>query len=289
MTQTPSPRHPSRHAALSPSRVKELRQCPLKFRLRNIDAVPEPPSPEALRGTLVHSVLEHLFDLPPAERTPARALAMLDERWAELQASREQTDIFASEEERARWLESAKPLVSSYFVLEDPEWLEPVGRERFVNAVLPSGLAVRGIIDRLDQAPSGALRVVDYKTGKSPSPRFQDEYIFQMRFYAMALHYERGVLPKRTQLLFLKDARALTFDPPEDTPARTAQEMDDAWAEIENRIEADRFEPRESVLCNWCSLHRLCPAKGGTAPQTSAEGVAYLKTAVRPVPPAALS
>lgn len=275
-----------RHAALSPSRVKELRQCPLKFRLRNIDRISEPPSLEALRGTLVHAVLEHLFDLPAAERTEEAALALLEVQWKELENSAEARDIFTSDAQRFAWLESAKPLVSSYFELENPQGLEPVGREHYVNAILPSGLAVRGIIDRLDQAPSGALRVVDYKTGKSPSPRFQDEYIFQMRFYAMALHYSKGMMPKRTQLLFLKDARTLTYDPPEEAVARTAAELDDAWAEIEYRIDKGRFEPRESILCNWCSLKEYCPAQGGTSPDISAEGVAYLKTAVQPVPTA---
>ena len=60
--------------ALSPSRAADFKQCPLLFRFRTIDKLEGPPSPAAARGTLVHAVLEHLFDLPAAERTPeARA------------------------------------------------------------------------------------------------------------------------------------------------------------------------------------------------------------------------
>ena len=43
----------------------------------------EPPSPEALRGTLVHAVLERLFDAPALERTEATAQALLDPLWQE--------------------------------------------------------------------------------------------------------------------------------------------------------------------------------------------------------------
>ena len=38
----------------------------------SIDKLAAPPSPAAARGTLVHAVLERLFDLPADERTPER-------------------------------------------------------------------------------------------------------------------------------------------------------------------------------------------------------------------------
>ena len=59
--------------ALSPSRAGDFMTCPLLYRFRTIDRLPEPSSPDAVRGTLVHKVLEDLFDLPAADRTPERA------------------------------------------------------------------------------------------------------------------------------------------------------------------------------------------------------------------------
>ena len=56
--------------ALSPSRAGDFMSCPLLYRFRTIDKLPEPHSPDAVRGTVVHKVLEDLFDLPAAERTP---------------------------------------------------------------------------------------------------------------------------------------------------------------------------------------------------------------------------
>ena len=50
--------------ALSPSRAGDFMTCPLLYRFRTIDKLPEPASPDAVRGTLVHKVLEDLFDLP---------------------------------------------------------------------------------------------------------------------------------------------------------------------------------------------------------------------------------
>ena len=51
------------------------------YRLRTIDHLPEEPSPDAVRGTVVHKVLEDLFDLPAADRTPERAEAMVQNAW----------------------------------------------------------------------------------------------------------------------------------------------------------------------------------------------------------------
>ena len=51
-------------ASLSPSRASDFTTCPLLFRFRSIDRLPEEPSAAAVRGTLVHRALETLFDLP---------------------------------------------------------------------------------------------------------------------------------------------------------------------------------------------------------------------------------
>lgn len=268
------------HAALSPSRVNDFRQCPLKFRFRTIDKLPEPPSTVALRGTLVHSVLEHLFDLPYQERTEANAQASLQPRWESLVAKDDSLpQLFPTESEFQQWFASARPLISTYFRMENPQRLQPKGREQFVNAKLPSGLAIRGIIDRLDQAPNGDLRIVDYKTGKSPQPQYQQQAHFQMQFYAAAIYYAQGVLPKRTQLVYLGNQRLLTYDPiPQDVDTVTFQ-LDAAWSEITARIEHDSFEPKTGPLCNWCYFKQICPAFGGIAPKMSIAGVTQLLTA----------
>ena len=63
-----------RRAALSPSRAKDFMQCPLMFRLRTVDRLPDPGSLATHKGTLVHGVLERLYDLPARERTREAAL-----------------------------------------------------------------------------------------------------------------------------------------------------------------------------------------------------------------------
>lgn len=102
-----------------------------------------------------------------------------------------------------------------------------------------------------------------------------------MRFYATALYYSENVLPARTQLLYLKDGRTLTYDPvPADVDATTA-ELESIWSAIRGAIDTG-FQPQTGPLCNWCHFKEICPAFGGTAPEISADGVTALLTAERP-------
>ena len=73
-----------RRPALSPSRANDFKQCPLLYRFRAIDRLPEVPSAAQVRGTLVHAVLEGLFLLPAEERTPEAARALLCPTWERL-------------------------------------------------------------------------------------------------------------------------------------------------------------------------------------------------------------
>lgn len=151
--------------AISPSRAGDFLACPLLYRFRTIDRLPEPPSPDAVRGTVVHKVLEDLFDVPAADRTPERAGDMLVPAWeALLEAEPGLAEMFGAEgPDLAAWLASCRRVLDRYFDLEDPRRLEPAERELYVEALLESKLLLRGFVDRVDVAPDGRIRVVDYK------------------------------------------------------------------------------------------------------------------------------
>lgn len=158
--------------ALSPSRAGDFMTCPLMYRYRTIDRLPESPSPDAARGTLVHKVLEDLFDLPAPERTPERAAGMLAPSWeAILEVEPALAEMFGSDgPDLAAWMASCRTVLARYFDLEDPRRLEPAERELYVEALLESRLLLRGFVDRIDVAPDGRIRVVDYKGLATDTP-----------------------------------------------------------------------------------------------------------------------
>ncbi|MCO5988417.1 PD-(D/E)XK nuclease family protein [Actinoallomurus spadix] len=258
---------------LSPSRAGDFMTCPLLYRFRVIDRIPERPSPAAVRGTLVHAVLERLFDIPAARRTPATALELLGPEWDRLLAEEpELADLFDGEDgadveaARAEWLAEARAMVERYFVLEDPRRLEPASRELYVETVLDSGLQLRGYIDRLDVAPTGEVRVVDYKTGKAPRADFEARALFQMKFYALVLWRLRGTVPRLLQLMYLGNGEVLRYSPDEADLRATERKVDALWQAIRRAMDSGEWRPRKSRLCDWCDHQQRCPSFGGEPP-----------------------
>ncbi|WP_028647080.1 PD-(D/E)XK nuclease family protein [Nocardiopsis sp. CNT312] len=262
MTTVPLP------SALSPSRAADFLQCPLLFRFRAVDRLPESPSPEALRGTLVHSCLERLYELPSETRTPRTAVGLVDPQWERLRTKKPEVgEVFADQAEIDAWLESARHLVRRYFDLENPAALEPREREMRLEVALPTGLRLRGYVDRLDVAPSGQIRVVDYKTGKSPHPRFEDKARFQIFFYAVMIWRDLGIVPSRLQLVYLGgDGAVRWYDPTEDELRAAETEITALWERIEEAGRSGVWLPRRSKLCGWCEHQAICPEFGGTPP-----------------------
>ncbi|MFG2001350.1 RecB family exonuclease [Spirillospora sp. NPDC048911] len=311
--------------------------CPLLYRFRVIDRIPEKPSPAAVRGTLVHAVLERLYDLPREERTPPAALDLLAPQWQRLQEEEPElarlfapdptedgpdkigTDASAAEGAAGEigtnsgteggaptaasgtgaadagtpvagagtggasadgvgavereWFEQARQMVERYFTLEDPRRLEPAERELFVETVLASGLKLRGYIDRVDVAPSGEVRIVDYKTGTAPRADFEARALFQMKFYALVLWRLQGRVPRLLQLMYLGNGEVLRYEPDEADLRATERKVEALWAAIRRATETGEWRHRTSRLCDWCDHKERCPAWGGTPPPLPATPV----------------
>ena len=141
---------------------------------------------------------------------------------------------------------------------------------------------LRGYVDRLDVAPGGALRVVDYKTGRSPSEHFEAKALFQMKFYALVLWRQRGIIPKRLQLVYLGNSEIVAYEPDEQDLLGTERKVKALWAAIERAATTGDWRPNNTRLCDWCDHKALCPAWGGTPPPLPEDAAARAST--RPSP-----
>ncbi len=257
---------PDHVGILSPSGASDFMSCPLLYRFRRLDKLPEPAGVPAVRGTLVHTVLERVFDLPAPRRVPLEPA--LHEMLA---AEPEVATLFAPADgeapvDRAEFLAECRALLASWFSLEDPRRLEPAERELPVEHLLESRLLLRGVLDRLDVAPTGEVRVVDYKSSRSPSEHFVGKALFQLRFYALVLWRTRGVVPTLLQLVYLGNSETISYVPDEADLRATERKLQAVWAAIARATETGDWRPHRSALCGWCAHQAICPAWGGTPP-----------------------
>lgn len=252
--------------SLSPTRVTSFTDCPLAFRLRSIDRLPEPPSPHMLKGTLVHRVLERLvWEHQGPERTPAVAAAELDRAWEELQVDPDFCALGLAAPDAASFRADAGALVQNYFALEAPDRINAVGVEVSLEADI-GGLRLRGIIDRLDMTDSGDLVVIDYKTGRAPGVRYEKSKMTGVHLYALLCEQTLGKVPVEVRLLHLREPLTISASPTDQTLRGQRQRTLAVWQAIERACDHGDFRPRPSGLCRFCNFQAWCPAFGGTPP-----------------------
>jgi putative RecB family exonuclease len=250
---------------LSPSKISLFKDCALAFRYSAIDRVPEPPSLPASRGTLVHRTLERLLLEPAAQRDRQRAEVLLGESWRELAPTDEFAGLDLDDAAVETLHDDAGQLLDSYFALEDPTRVRPVGLEVMLSATV-GPVKVRGILDRLELDAGGSLVVTDYKTGRSPSLYDERARLLGVTVYAYLCEEVLGQRPKEVQLLYLANREALVAVPTDQALRGLRQQVGAIWDAIVRSCRDDDFRARPGHRCDWCGYQTFCPAHGGSGP-----------------------
>lgn len=243
---------------LSPSRISEYQQCPQLYNYRVIQKLPEPISLDAARGTLVHTILEELLAEPITDRTLERAKSRSSHHWQNQKKTNPELSTAVPDDKE--WLDRVNSLLASYFALEDPRTFNPTHMEAHLELAEADSLMLHGYVDRIDIAPTGEVRIVDYKTGKSPKPGYEEKALFQLRFYGLLWYRLHGVIPKLLQLLYLGNQQVIKSSPTTEELLITEKKALQVGADIKVSIAKDYWPTQKSRLCDWCAFKNICPA-----------------------------
>lgn len=211
-----------------------------------------------MRGNLVHEVLEELLSLDPEERTEERAKELTRNLWDSEWRDRVATLRLAEKESHLfRW--TVWWCVENYFKMEDPKTVEPSGLEFAVEGRI-DGVPIYGIVDRWSTTDSGKIVISDYKTGKVPAPRYSGEKKLQIMMYADLLEQKTGREAEKMELLYVKDAKRVTYKPTKELRKSTSDLLVSSWDDMNNACDTETFNTNVGPLCGWCDFKPECPA-----------------------------
>lgn len=258
---------------LSPSRISDFQQCPALYKYRAIDKIVERPGIDALRGSLVHLVLEKMFANQPQNRSFEETVLTIEECFNELLKDEPELvcaldenikfplveDVAAPIEKVQHLFNEAKTLIANYFGLEDPSKIQPKSTEELIEFDLNPTLKIKGYVDRIDISPQGWLRINDYKTGKSPNENFSSKAMFQLKFYALVIFKATNQIPKMLRLIYLKDSQILTYEPDQRDIDITLSKVESIASQIQEAKENNTWPTKVSKLCDYCYFKSICP------------------------------
>ena len=242
-------------ARLSATAVETYERCPLQFKFEREWRLARQVHAALQYGAAMHRVLRTYYDSARLgrARTDGELLQLFRDDLAAAGIQDEyQRDLYVKQglQQLQDFLAGTRSAPAPE-VLHTEEWFE----------VQIAGTKVAGRIDRMDRAPDGSVRIVDYKTGKARSQEDADDSL-QLSIYAMAAHENWGyavgelvfqnlegnvtVVSKRTEFQ-LREARERVL-----TAARG--------------IAQGNFEAKLDFHCNFCAFRGLCPAREKRVP-----------------------
>lgn len=244
-------------AHLSPSSIGTFGQCPLKFKYSKIDLMQEDPTEATLMGNFVHDVLENLYKEEPHNRNSSLAKQIAADLWENGWGERVAPWVKSGEAIRLfRW--KSWWCVENLWKIENPSDVSPSGLEYELNGEI-GGVRIKGFIDRFS-GPQDHITVSDYKTGKTPKPNWVNDKFFQLLVYAHLLESTGVGNTKTVELLYLKDGIKYQHSVTDEDFEKVKSSVIETKKQIDIRCESGEFEPNKSILCNWCSFRKVCPA-----------------------------
>ncbi|TMK78476.1 MAG: PD-(D/E)XK nuclease family protein [Actinobacteria bacterium] len=232
---------------LSYSAISTYETCPAKYKFQYEDRLPTGGSPALTFGDSLHRVLHRFHDRPvPVAPTLPEMHEMLEGEW--------RTDGYRDDGEERLYRDHAWQVLSEYHRVNAESFRIPAALE-FRFTVEVEGVAMNGVIDRMDRIPGGGYEIIDYKTNRRLPPKAVVDRDLQLSIYFLAAKEIWGIEPERLTLYFLLPGERMTT-------FRTSADVDDLRrriATVAERIEAGKFEPRQNPLCDWCDFQRQCP------------------------------
>jgi RecB family exonuclease len=267
-------------ATLSPSQYGRILRCPYQVLLeKSVEGRAALAAPgmgaggAGPLGTIIHGVLE------TAHKTGINDSAAFELAW-EQQLKAQETSLIKRKQQHLVPLAyraknyAVKKLLLRWLVLGMQSEQQAKGQQAVSVPLGPEQRLtdatgrISGIADLIRYGPSGALEILDYKTGRIFSEALgenapdsvKEEYALQLRLYAALLHEQAGVWPERLLVVDLAGGEhQVSFTQEQCTELmHNAQSLyQKIFAAVSVGRATDLARP-SLPLCTACKMQHLC-------------------------------
>jgi len=272
---------------LYPSHISLYQQCPLRYKFRYIDRIPEKTSPELFLGSRLHDTLAAFFDIPADKRSLETLKDLFRDTWAgrglpfgkRRPILRDRYQAFEGDRDREREFGLRGLDMLERFYNTPMLQIQPEHKEEFLELPLivpgqtddewefDEELILGGKVDRVDSRPDGTLHVIDYKTGRyvpddEEAVRAEGDMYLSLPIYALLVQQTYKKPVERASLYYLEEGRFIHLElSPEEL-----EDMKDQVIELAAEImSTETFEPSINVFCP-CSYESKCPLQFDDVP-----------------------
>lgn len=243
----------------SVSRIKTFDACKLKYKYQYIDKIySDLENIESFRGSVVHEVLEHFYNLIKGGKI--ESVDWMLDKYRELWKKNYNKNIKIVKKQFSvidYFKQGGKALRDYYDYYKPFNQTKIIGTESFEKFKV-NDYNFCGILDRLDWNDKEKIyEIHDYKVSNSLLTQGEADKDWQLGLYYLALRSKWPDTEKAKliwhYLLFNKEVVSL----------RKKGDLNDLKKEVSEKIEeiegAKEFLPKKSALCNWCDYQDICP------------------------------
>lgn len=253
---------------ISASQAGSYKRCPQAWAYRYVDGIKLAPS-WAIKGRGQHKGLAHNFSQKVETREDRPVAEVLDVFRAEVDeafgSTREEVLLFPGES-KGKIVDDGVAGLTAYQTTLAPT-IQPVMVEERVEATLPNGDTLLGILDLVDDG----LRIRDSKFPADAMRPAELVYEAQPPLYSWLYQQKTGEWPAGVSFDVVSLGRGKSPNPKAETheitvtPDRVADELRDLAA-VQDSIKRGVVYRRPSAFnCNRCGYRRMCWGNGSAA------------------------
>lgn len=228
---------------LSYTSANAYNHCPLFFRCKYHDRLPERPRGEFNLGNALHAAFEFFYK----GSEPPTLDAFLD-----AYASEWESVGFKTKEDEQSAFKAGEGWLRGYHAKFSAGYRRPLYVEHKFEVDL-GDIAIMGAIDRVDRMQDGKLEIIDYKSGDVTPEEVKAN--LQLGIYQIAMEEEMDADIGKLTIFHIPTLTAMS------SPPRSEEEMKAIGVEmarIAKGVRRKYFEPKRSDWCP-CDYASLCP------------------------------